>query len=352
MEDRTPPSKAFGRWLLIVGLVAVALAVWYAIEVILLLFGGVLVAVLLDAAASLFQRYLRLPRALAIAVVLLLIVTVAFLLVWWTGASLAQQIDELRGSLVSGWESLKRWPASQPWGGPVITWLSSSEASRVGHQWVTQITMTATSFLWWLTSALVVAVAGIYLAASPGPYVGGLIHLTPPKHRDMTRQLLSRLHRSLRGWLAGVLVNMTVIGTGYAVGLWLLGVPMALAVGLCAFVLCFVPYLGALVAAALAIAVGFSDSATTAIWVVGLSIVLQTLESYILTPLVYEKNVHLPPVVTLAAQMVLGSLLGTLGLIFATPLAAVVLVSVKVIYLDHTLHDPQGPPEAQDAAAT
>lgn len=352
VEDATPPTQAFPRCLLIIGLVAFAMAAWYAIEVILLLFGGVLVGVLLDAAASFLHRYVRIPHRISIVVVLLAIVGVATLLVWWTGASLAQQIDELRQSLVAGWASLKHWLAGQPWGRPVLRWLSSSEASQVGHRWVTQITMTATSFLWWLTSALVVAVAGIYLAGSPGVYVGGIIHLTPPRHRDTTRELLARLHAALRGWLAGVLVNMTVIGTGYAIGLWLLGVPMALAVGLCAFVLCFVPYLGALVAAALAIAVGFSVDASTAMWVLGLSILLQTVESYILTPLVYQRSVNLPPVVTLAAQLILGSLLGTLGLIFATPLAAVALVTVKVIYLDHTLHDPHGPPEAREPEDT
>jgi predicted PurR-regulated permease PerM len=175
----------------------------------------------------------------------------------------------------------------------------------MGNQWVARITSGATSAVWWLTSGLVVLVAGIYLAASPDSYVGGLLHLTPPKQRDAARELLARMHTALRGWLAGVLVEMTVIGVGYAVGLWLLDVPMALAVGLCAFVLCFVPYLGALIAGVLAIAVGFSVDTRTAMWVVGLTVILQGLESYVLTPMVYRRSVHLPPVVTLGAQLIL-----------------------------------------------
>ena len=66
---------------------------------------------------------------------------------------------------------------------------------------------------------------------------------------------------------------------------------------------------------------------------------IQTLEGYVLSPLVYQRSVHIPPMLTIGMQVVLGTLLGVVGVIFATPLTACAMVLVQRLYVEDTLGD-------------
>jgi predicted PurR-regulated permease PerM len=81
---------------------------------------------------------------------------------------------------------------------------------------------------------------------------------------------------------------------------------------------------------------------TTLVWVIALYVVVQTLESYLLTPLVQQRAVRLPPALIITAQVVLGLIFGGVGLLFATPLTAAVLVFVQILYVEDTLHEDAG----------
>ena len=129
-----------------------------------------------------------------------------------------------------------------------------------------------------------------------------------------------------------------VVGVTSTIGLWLLGVTSALALGMLAGLLTFVPYLGPLIAAVVAILVGLADGTATAVWVALLYLGIQLTEG-MLEPLVQQRAVYLPPVLLLVSQLALGVLVGFVGIVLATPLAAALMVMVQMLYVEDVLQD-------------
>ena len=121
------------------------------------------------------------------------------------------------------------------------------------------------------------------------------------------------------------------------ISLWLLGVPLAFTLGLLTGVMIFVPYIGALLSEIPAVLIALRQSPTTMIYVIVLYLVIHGLEGYILTPLVQRRAVRLPPVLTVLAQLFMWIITGFLGVALATPLAAVGLVLVKMLYLNERI---------------
>lgn len=142
---------------------------------------------------------------------------------------------------------------------------------------------------------------------------------------------------TLRLWLLGQLVVMVAVGTLSTIGLWLIGVPGALLLGLFAGLLEFVPVIGPLIAAIPAVLVALVESPVTAVYVALLYFGVQQLEEYVITPLAQQRAVHLPPLLTIAAVLIMQILFGILGALVATPLIAALMVLVKMLYLEDVL---------------
>jgi predicted PurR-regulated permease PerM len=146
--------------------------------------------------------------------------------------------------------------------------------------------------------------------------------------------------KALHLWLKAQLISMTVVATLVYLGLWLLGVPSALALALIAFVLEFIPFAGPVLAALPAILVALLQSPELALWVIGLYVVVQQIEGNVVYPLVQQWAVHIPAVVLLFSLIAFATLFGIIGVIFAAPLAVVTYVLVKRLYVVETLHTP------------
>ncbi|WP_244423121.1 AI-2E family transporter [Bradyrhizobium sp. ORS 375] len=155
--------------------------------------------------------------------------------------------------------------------------------------------------------------------------------------------MLSEAGQALRNWLMAQLVSMAVVGVLTGLGLWALGVPLALVLAVLAALLTFIPNIGPLVAAIPAVPLGLSDGLASALWIAGLYTMVQMIESYVVTPRVQEETVSLPPAFTISMQLLFGVLFGTLGLALATPLGAVLLRVLSRFfvsgYLDNA-HEP------------
>jgi predicted PurR-regulated permease PerM len=189
--------------------------------------------------------------------------------------------------------------------------------------------------------AIVLFIA-LFFALRPQLYVHGFLTLVPPPRRERARQVLTEVGAILRSWMMGQLFLMTVIAVITGVGLWALGVPLALGLALLAGLLEFVPYLGPLLAAIPAVLVALAESPQLAGHVVLLYLAIQTVEGYVLQPLVQQRAVYLPPAVVLLAQLVLGVLVGALGIILATPVAATAFVAVRMLYVEDLLGEKTG----------
>jgi predicted PurR-regulated permease PerM len=189
-------------------------------------------------------------------------------------------------------------------------------------------------------AVLLAFVGAIYLAADPGLYQAGLLKLVPGPRRDLARVALGETARALRLWLLGQLVSMSVIGVLTGLGLAWVGLPSALALGLLAGLLAFVPLVGPIVSAIPALLLALADGAATVGWTLAVFVGVQQIEGNVVMPFVQRRMVDLPPALLLFAIVAAGTLLGPLGALLAAPLTVVVFVLVKRLYVREALDTP------------
>jgi predicted PurR-regulated permease PerM len=185
-----------------------------------------------------------------------------------------------------------------------------------------------------------VIVGGIFMAARPGLYRRGLIKLVPEGGRDNAALALEDSWKALRLWLFGRLVSMVLVGLLTGLGLWWIGIPAALTLGIVAALLEFVPFLGPILAAIPAILLALAVDPTLFLWVVGLFLVIQQIEGNIIAPLVQQQAVELPPALLLFSLVAAGLVFGIVGILFAEPLTVVLFVLVKRLYVREALNTP------------
>ncbi|WP_025414995.1 AI-2E family transporter [Gemmatirosa kalamazoonensis] len=184
-----------------------------------------------------------------------------------------------------------------------------------------------------------ILVLAIYVGADPALYHTGLMHLFPHGARDRAGVVLTRIATVLRRWLVTQLIAMLTIGVVSTVTLLVLGVKAAVALGVIAGLLEFVPTIGPILSAVPAIAMGFLDSPEKALTVGLAYLVIQQLEGHVLIPMLMKEGMDLPPALTIVTQGVMALLFGFLGLMVAVPLLAVVIVPIKLLYVEGVVGD-------------
>lgn len=185
----------------------------------------------------------------------------------------------------------------------------------------------------------VIIFLGLYFAAEANLYTSGVLRLVRPAHRRRGAEILHETASAIWYWMLGRLFSMTVLGVLTGIGLWVIGVPLPVALGFLAGILTFVPHIGAVVSAIPSVLIAASVNLDIALYVILLYVGVHITEGYILVPLVQRRVVHLPPALILSAQIVLGVLAGFLGLLFATPLVAAALVIIWMVYVEDVLGD-------------
>jgi predicted PurR-regulated permease PerM len=190
-----------------------------------------------------------------------------------------------------------------------------------------------------LAGILVLIFVSIFVASDPGLYHRGLMHLFPHSVRPRAGEVLSATATTLRRWLVMQLVAMVVIGVVTTVALLVLGIPGAIALGIIAGFLEFIPYVGPILSAVPAIAMALTDSPDKAIYVVIAYIAIQQLEGLVLQPMLMKEGLELPPVLTILGQALFSIVLGFLGLLLAVPLIATVMIPIKMLYVRDVVGD-------------
>lgn len=337
-------ATALALAVLAVGLVAAA---WAARSMLLLAFGAVLFAVLLRSLARGLRRWApRLSDKAAVGVVALALVAVCVVLGVVAVPPIAQQATDLATSLPSALEAAQTWVRAQPWGPRVLEALQASPAPDLTGS-LGRVTGIVGGALGVVTNALVLIVGGLYLALDPGLYERGIARLFPQHRRRRVHDILDRTGERLQGWLTGQFVSMAVVGTLTGLGLFLIGMPLALLLGVIAFVVCFIPFIGPILAAIPGVLLAFTEGPQMALYALLVYVGVQQVESYLITPFVQQRTVALPPALQMVAPLVGGVLLGFAGTALATPLLVVVLTLVAEVYLRDVLgdEDPTHPGE-------
>lgn len=323
------------RFLIGLLLVGLALLAWHLAEVLLLVFGASLVAVILRAIADPIAEKTRLSSRLALLVAVLFVFSLIGLAGWLFGAEIASQASTLRETLPAAWKSFEERLGDTQIGERILGALR--DAAKDGGSVASELGSFALTFGSAVADFLLVLVAGVFLAAEPRLYRRGLVKLFPRERHDEIASALDNTGRALRKWLLGQLVSMTIIGVFTGLGLWLVGVPSALMLGLIAGLAEFVPLLGPILAAVPGLLLALLAGPETALWALGVYLVIQQIESNLVTPLVEKKAVSIPPVITLFGVLALGVIFGVLGVLLAAPLTVVIYVLVKQLYVREAL---------------
>lgn len=333
-------------YLVAAGLVtALTLAVfWYAGHAFLLLGAGILVAVLLGAASDGIASLTGLSRRLGLAIACLAILGALVGIGLTAAPGIASQVRDLSGQLEQTWDRLHQFLDSFAWGRKALEQAQSGAGGGGGapsglQQAAQSAFAAASATIGGVGNLVIILIVGVYLAVEPGLYLRGIVKLFPLPRRPRIAEVLDEVAHTLRAWLTGQLIAMAVIAVVSGVGLWLLGIPFALLLALIAGLTNFIPNIGPLIGLTPALLVAFGVSPWHPLYVFLLYCLVQSIESYLLTPRIQRRAVDLPEVVTIMAQVVLGLLGGVLGLLLATPMAAAGLVLVRRLYLEDVLGD-------------
>ena len=341
---RLPRREFFERVLILVAVVvAVGLLLallWQSTEVILLIFAGLLLAIFLDGIADWISNRSPLSRKWALTVVLLTIAGAAGLFTWLMMPSLERQFHEISDQLPLMVEQVRQRLGQYPVGQWILEQMPRHPSVLGGNQTSNvfgRITGFFSSFLGIVVNIAIILASGIFFAFNPKLYYEGTVKLFPSGTQRRVREVLDTLGFTLGRWLIGRLTVMTINGVLTALGLWFLGVPLALPLGVITALLNFIPNIGPFLAAIPAVLLAVTQSPTQAVYVAILYVVIQSLEGFILTPLVQAKAVSLPPVLVVGAQLLLGILFGFLGVVLAVPIVAVGFVIVRMLYVEDLL---------------
>ena len=325
------------------------LLVWVAADVFLLVFAGLLLGILLAGMARWGGRRLRLSYGWSLIAVILGLAALLVAVGWLLLPRVAVQATRLAEELPAAVQSLRQHVRQYEWGGAAMAQFQVGRLLPSRADIVAQITGVASTTVGAIANLLIILFVGVYGAAEPRTYRDGFVRLVSPGRRARVRQVLDEVGRTLGWWLLGRLCSMAVVGTATGLGLWLLGVPLALTLGLIAALLGFIPYIGPILAGVPAVLIGLTQGPQQAFHVLLFYVGLQTVESYLLTPLVQRRAISLPPALQLSLQVLAGVLFGVTGLALATPLAAAGLVITRMVYVEDVLgdldrHDEEGAP--------
>ena len=384
MDIRSISSAAALRVALTVLGVIVALRfLWLAHAVFVIGFLGILLGLGLSRAVDLLE-HVRVPRAAGAPLAMLLVLAVVAAIVSFGATSIRSQVRELSRELPrllgSAGNRIERSPArvlvgapgaeggpapqappdAQPPARPAREGSGASrppaeggEAPQPGSQLQAQMQremQRLTRMLFPLVSSAVGALAGIvmvlfiavYIAAEPRLYRSGLLHLVPKRNRPRAAEVIDTLRDTLRQWLIARLMAMVAVGAVTGLALTALQVRGALALGVLSGLLEFVPFFGPIASSIPAIGSALLDSPQKGLSVALLFVVVQQLEGSLLTPLLLERRLDIPPVLTLIFVAALGVVFGILGMLIAEPILAAVLVAIRMLYVEDVVGDEVG----------
>lgn len=335
-----PPAEGtlgdFARKFLAAALIVVVLvAVWQITQVLVLGFGGIVIAVVLRNMSAPVARTLRVSDHAALLIVTIVLLSLAIIFFAVFGSLAVNQfsalLDQIPGAVVAS----RKWLESYTEGRWFLALLGNT--ARPSGETLLQALPLAGGVVGGLGEALLVVLIGIYLAADPTTYVHGIVKLFPVHKRVRVGHIMNAMAAALQKWLMGMAFDMLFVGIVTGLGLWIVGVPLPLALGVLTGVSVFVPYLGPAIATLPGLLLALSVSPRLALYAAIVYVVALTIEGNITQPLLQRWAVSLSPVVNLLAIVAFGIIFGLWGAVLATPLAVALSVLIRLAYVEDML---------------
>jgi len=326
---------------LVVLAVAVGLTfVWYSASSLLLLFAGILFASLLDACIRGLGHVLPLPRQTRYALVVVILGSAAGVAAAWGIVRLPGQVHALINVMDAQITVLERELADfgielfGSEGRQGFSQFLSDPGRLFGH-----VRYAVSGAYVVGMNTIIVVCLGLFFAGAPAAYREGALILVPPMARSRVRTVMDEMGQMMRNWLLGQLLRSAIVAVLLATCFHLLSVPGAPLLGLQAGAANFVPYLGPLIAAFPVALVAMPLGLPTLAWVLVLYVTIQTVEGFVVAPLIQKGSVDVAPAWTLFAIVVFGAMFGALGVALAAPVLALARIAVLRFYVEDWLHD-------------
>ncbi len=311
-----------------------------AAHVFLAIFGGILVAILFHGIAKWIGCKTGLSRPWALTISVAGPVLLSAIGLWLIAPSVSEQAAELADRLPKALSQLQEQFRQYEWTNRLSAYADRVRDALPGDSKMASAAATMfSSTFGGLGDFIFVMVIGLFVTIKPTIYLNGLLHLFPLEKRERACEVLDATGAALGSWLMAKITAMAVIGVLTTLGLWIIGIDLALVLGVIAALLSFIPNFGPVIALIPAVLIALVSGPEQLMYVVMLYLAVQAIESYLLTPYLQQRMVDLPPALTLSAQVLLGALTGILGIIVATPLTAAAMVMIKMVYVEDLLGD-------------
>jgi predicted PurR-regulated permease PerM len=321
---------------------------WHFAATLFLIFSGVLLGVALNAMSNLLGRVVRLPHALRLTVVCLMVAGMLSGILFLGGTTIAQQTTALSNTLKSQLVNVKGFlerngidtsyfdfgslpsddaapaaaaptPHTLPSAGTI-----AASGGAIFSQSLKLILGTASA----VGNFFIVLFLGIAFATQPGVYRDGLLFIAPARHRARAVAIVDRIGETLERWLIAQIITMVAVFLVTWIGLSIIGIQSSFILGIQAGLLAFIPTVGAILGGLIVVLASLASGWVAALSAFILFLGVHALESYVLTPLIQRQALDIPPATLFAFQILLGVVFGIWGLALALPLMAIAKVMI------------------------
>ena len=329
-EQRSEMKRA-AVW---IGMAGAAALVVILADPLMVIFGGLVFAAMIDGGARLLGRMFNISRGWRVTIV---IIAAALFLAWtvtFAGSQITSQAAQLPGIISTQVARAVGWLNGHgmridPTRAMKLDAKGIQSLVEQGLSGVGQITSVLGGLIGGAATLLLVLVLGIYIAAEPRLYQRGVAWMLPMNERAHFHATAALMGQSLRRLMAGRMLGMAIEGTVTGVALAIYGVPMAALLGLITGLFAFLPNIGAPISGLIMVLVGFSGGTSMGLFCIAVYVILHTVDGNVIAPYIARKTVDLAPALVHGAQLIMGTLFGLLGLILADPLVAMIKILLE-----------------------
>ncbi|CAG1015431.1 Putative transport protein YhhT [Anaerolineae bacterium] len=339
------------RWtLFILSILIGAAAAWLIKDILMLSLTSIVFSILLTTPVRFFVRR-GLPRALAILFTVALIIATISLASAALLPALLDQFQILVGTaLPRAWELIQQELQPEVLTARYPFLKGFIEQNDLPNQLLQQIVAAVGalssqvfpflgSVVGTFISFVIIIFLSLYFIADPNTHWRGMLRLVPIYYRPRAREILARLDFTLRRFLQAQITIMVLTGLLTTVGLGVVGVPLSGALGVITGLFSFIPNFGPLIAVIPTLAVAIINTPNQLLLVFVVFFGIQLVVSQVISPMMIGQEVSIPPAMILLAQLIAGVFFGFLGLLLSVPLAIIVIVMVREVYVHDILGD-------------
>ncbi len=340
--ETDPVLRSFiQRTSVVILLVVLVLGMWYLRGALMTIFFTAIISVALSGPVQALKQR-GWSHKTAVLATLGSVFLIIFLLSLIILPVFASQISDLVDQLPEAWEDAQdRYTELAE----DTSFLPEIEAGQLGDQDIAEVLIerlgsASRSVLPFLsgvggifTDLLIIIVLSIYLLTEPDSYVEGILTLVPRDYRPRAYQIMQSLAHAIRLSVGSQLLAMFIVGTLTYIGLYIIGVENALALAVISGLLNFIPTFGALIALLIGVIFTLATNSDKILPVVIWYLILQQMESNVITPRIVKNTLNLPGAIIIITQIIAGTLFGFLGVMLSVPLVAVFMVLIRELYV-------------------